>query len=89
MLKDMDRKNIFNKLLEEGLTVTDIGKKYNISHQRVCQILKSQVKKFHKYKIKQKSYLDYLKESDYSKSLKNIYIKNYKENVNLITKETC
>lgn len=76
----MDRKEKFKQLQEQGLTVQEIGKMYNISHQRVCQILRSQVKKFNKIKVeKTKTYVDYLKESDYSDKLKSIYIQEYNQ----------
>jgi orotate phosphoribosyltransferase-like protein len=74
----MDKQSIFKKLKEEGFTIKEIGAKYNLTHQRVSQIINKKKVTYKKLKpVKIKTYLDYLKESDYSSKLKSIYIKNY------------
>lgn len=74
----MDRQEIFKKLKGEGLTIKEIGAKYNLTHQRVSQIINAKKTIYKKLKaVKTKTYLDYLKESDYSRDLKSFYIKFY------------
>lgn len=75
-----DRNQEIKESIEKGMAIKEAAILFNISRQAISFILHRPVnvgyKKF-KSAVKPKTYLDYLKESDYSDRTKGFYIKNY------------